>query len=55
VNVAARLESRAPTGGVVVGGATLRAVPGLRATSLGEVEMKGKLERVDAYLLELRS
>ncbi|HEV3375729.1 MAG TPA: adenylate/guanylate cyclase domain-containing protein [Thermoleophilaceae bacterium] len=55
VNVAARLESRAPTGGVVVGGATLRAVPGLRATSLGEVEMKGKRERVDAYLLELRS
>jgi class 3 adenylate cyclase len=54
VNVAARLESRAPTGGVVVGGATLRAVPGLRATSLGEIEVKGKLERVDAYLLELR-
>jgi adenylate cyclase len=55
VNVAARLESRAPTGGVVVGGATLRAVPGLRATSLGEIEVKGKRERVDAYLLELRS
>jgi class 3 adenylate cyclase len=55
VNVAARLESRAPTGGVVVGGATLRAVPGLRATSLGEIEVKGKLERVDAYLLELRA
>jgi adenylate cyclase len=55
VNVAARLESRAPTGGVVVGGATLRAVPGLRATSLGEIEVKGKRERVDAYLLELSS
>jgi adenylate cyclase len=55
VNVAARLESRAPTGGVVVGGATLRAVPGLRATSLGEIEVKGKRERVDAYLLELRA
>jgi adenylate cyclase len=55
VNVASRLEGRAPTGGVVVGGATLRAVPGLRATSLGEVEVKGKRERVDAYLLELRS
>jgi adenylate cyclase len=52
VNVAARLESRAPTGGVVVGGATLRAVPGLRATSLGEVDMKGKSESVDAYLLD---
>ena len=55
VNVAARLESRAPTGGVVVGGATLKAVPGLRATSLGEIEVKGKLERVDAYLLELKA
>jgi adenylate cyclase len=51
VNVAARLESRAPAGGVVVGGATLRAVPGLRATSLGEIEVKGKRERVDAYLV----
>jgi adenylate cyclase len=55
VNVAARLETRAPTGGVVVGGATLRAVPGLRATSLGEIEVKGKREGVDAYQLELRS
>ena len=54
VNVAARLESRAPTGGVVVGGATLRAVPGLRATSLGAIEVKGKREPVDAYLLETR-
>jgi class 3 adenylate cyclase len=52
VNVAARLEGRAPTGGVVVGGATLRAVPGLRATSLGEVEVKGKREPVDAYLID---
>jgi adenylate cyclase len=55
VNVAARLEGRAPTGGVVVGGATLRAVPGLRATSLGDVEVKGKRERVAAYLLEFRA
>jgi adenylate cyclase len=55
VNVAARLESRAPTGGVVVGGATLRAVPGLRATSLGEIEVRGKREPVDAYLLEIRA
>jgi adenylate cyclase len=54
VNVAARLERRAPVGGVVVGGATLRAVPGLRATSLGEVEVRGKREAVDAYMLETR-
>jgi class 3 adenylate cyclase len=39
---------------VVVGGATLRAVPGLRATSLGDVEVRGKREPVDAYLLETR-
>jgi adenylate cyclase len=52
VNVAARLEARAPAGGVVVGGATLRGVPGLRATSLGEVAVKGKRDLVDAYLLE---
>ena len=47
-------RGRAPAGGVVVGGATLRAVPGLRATSLGEIEVKGKRETVDAYLLETR-
>jgi adenylate cyclase len=52
VNVAARLQTRAPTGGVVLGGATLRGVPGLRATSLGEIEVRGKREVVDAYLLE---
>jgi adenylate cyclase len=55
VNVAARLETRAPAGGVVVGGATLRAVSGLRATSLGPIEVKGKRERVDAYLLDIRA
>jgi adenylate cyclase len=54
VNVAARLQTRAPAGGVVVGGATLRGVPGLRATSLGELEVRGKREVVDAYLLETR-
>jgi adenylate cyclase len=52
VNVASRLEGRAPAGGVVVGGATLRAVPGLRATSLGEIEVRGKREPVDAYLVD---
>jgi adenylate cyclase len=52
VNVAARLQTRAPTGGVVLSGATLRGVPGLHATSLGEIEVRGKREVVDAYLLE---
>jgi adenylate cyclase len=54
VNVAARLEARAPVGRVVVGGATLRGVPGLRATSLGDVEVRGKRQVVDAYLLDTR-
>jgi class 3 adenylate cyclase len=53
VNVAARLESRAPAGGVVIGGSTLRAVPGLRVTALGALDVKGKQEPVEAYRLEL--
>jgi class 3 adenylate cyclase len=52
VNVAARLESSAPAGGVVIGGATLRAVPGLRVTALGALDVKGKSEAVEAYRLE---
>jgi adenylate cyclase len=54
VNVASRLQARAPAGGIVVAGATLRGVPGLGATSLGDVEVRGKREVVDAYLLETR-
>ena len=53
VNVAARLESSAPAGGVVIGGRTLRSVPGLRVTALGPLEVKGKQEPVEAYRLEL--
>ena len=53
VNVAARLESTAPPGGVVIGGATLRAVPGLRVTALGLLDVKGKSEPVEAYRLEI--
>jgi class 3 adenylate cyclase len=53
VNVAARLEGRAPAGGVVIGGPTLRAVPGLRVTALGAQAVKGKEEPVEAYRLEM--
>jgi class 3 adenylate cyclase len=53
VNVAARLEGRAPAGGVVIGGPTLRAVPGLRVTALGALAVKGKEEPVEAYRLEI--
>jgi adenylate cyclase len=53
VNVAARLESTAPAGGVVIGAATLRAVPGLRVTALGALDVKGKSQPVEAYRLEI--
>lgn len=52
VNVAARLESRAEAGRVVIGAGTLRALPGARVTSLGAVTVKGKREPVEVYLLE---
>jgi adenylate cyclase len=55
VNVAARLEGRAPAGGVVIGGPTLRSVPGLRVTGLGPLAVKGKEEAVEAYRLEISS
>jgi adenylate cyclase len=53
VNVAARLEGSAPAGGVVIGGETLRAVPGLRVIGMGQLFVKGKEEPVEAYRLEL--
>jgi len=52
VNLAARLESQAPVGRVVVGAATLRALDGARVTPLGSMRVKGKSEAVDAYVLE---
>jgi class 3 adenylate cyclase len=52
VNVAARLQATAPVGEAVVGGPTLRALPGARARSLGAVAVKGKREPVDAWVLE---
>jgi len=54
VNLAARLESQAPAGQVVIGPTTLRAVPGLRVESLGGVRVKGRGEPVDAYLVDDR-
>ena len=52
VNLAARLESAAPHGQVVISGATLDAL-GDRATvePLGEITVKGKAEPVRAYVL----
>ena len=52
VNTAARLESAAPVGGVLIGGGTLAALPGARVTALGAVTVKGKQDGVPAYVLE---
>ena len=52
VNLAARLQAEAPAGRVVIGEATLHALPGASVRSLGEVTVKGKEGPVLAYLLE---
>ena len=52
VNVAARLETLARPGQVVVGGATYTALDGsAHATPLGDVVVKGRRQPVTAYLL----
>ncbi len=53
VNLAARLESRAPVGRVVIGEGTRQRLPsGAIVDELPPLELKGKAERVTAYLLE---
>jgi class 3 adenylate cyclase len=52
VNVASRLQAAAPVGGVAVGAATLRHLPGARVESLGALDLRGKRDPVDAYVLE---
>ncbi|HEX5897252.1 MAG TPA: adenylate/guanylate cyclase domain-containing protein [Thermoleophilaceae bacterium] len=52
VNLAARLESQAPPGRVVIGGATLRALPGTRVEALAGIRVKGRADPVDAYLVD---
>ncbi len=54
VNLAARLESQAPAGRVVIGSSTLRAVPGARVEALESMRVKGRSEPVDAYLVDER-
>jgi adenylate cyclase len=52
VNLAARLQAEARTGGVVIGGATYDALPdGTRVEPLGGVRVKGKEAPVEAYVL----
>ena len=52
VNLAARLESQAPPGRVVIGAETLRALPAARVEALEPLRVKGRSEVVDAYLVE---
>lgn len=53
INVAARLESSAEPGTVVIGDTTYQAIADrVEASSLGHLDLKGKDERVEAYLLE---
>jgi adenylate cyclase len=52
VNVAARLEALAPTGGVAVGGASLHQLDGARVRSLGSVTVKGRWQPVEVWQLD---
>lgn len=51
VNLAARLEGKAPVGGVAVGPETARRLPAARTEPLGLVSVKGKAEPVEAHRL----
>jgi class 3 adenylate cyclase len=51
VNIASRLEGKAPVGGVAVSEDTLALLPGARTKPLGELALKGKAEPVKAYEL----
>jgi adenylate cyclase len=51
VNVAARLESQAPVGGVALGPATADRLEGARTERLGAVHVKGKDEPIEAHAL----
>jgi class 3 adenylate cyclase len=52
VNVAARIEAVAPSEGVAIGAETLRRLPGARVRPLGALELRGKREPVDAFVLD---
>jgi adenylate cyclase len=52
VNVASRIEGKAPAGGVAIGPGTLAALPGTaRTESIGLLDLKGKAEPVEAFRL----
>jgi class 3 adenylate cyclase len=51
VNVAARLQSQAPVGGVAIGPETARRLDGARMEPLGSLHVKGREQPVDAQQL----
>jgi adenylate cyclase len=51
VNVAARIESQAPVGGVAIGPATRAVLDGAAVESLGTVALKGKTDPLEIYQL----
>ena len=51
VNVASRIEGKAPGGGVAIGPATKALLPGAETESLGLIELKGKTEPLEVHLL----
>lgn len=53
VNTAARFEAAAPVGKIVIGEATLEGLPeGAEVEELEPLELKGKAQRIPAYLLK---
>jgi class 3 adenylate cyclase len=51
VNVASRLEARAPVGGVAIGSETLARLPDAVTAPLGALALKGRAEPVEAHVL----
>jgi adenylate cyclase len=51
VNTASRIEGKAPAGGVAIGASTKALIPEAATTPLGALELKGKSEPVETYLL----
>ena len=51
VNVASRLEAKAPVGGVAIGPATRALLPEAVTEPLGALVLKGKAEPVEAHVL----
>jgi adenylate cyclase len=51
VNTASRIEGQAPVGGIAIAAATMSRLPAARVEPLGRLEIKGRREPVEAYVL----